>query len=117
MTDRHLTVLEARRDLGNLVLDALAGKTTVITRYGKPAAVLQPVSAHPYSPGARIIELPTGGTVALSLDDINVFGRERGDHEFVFDVIDRVRKFAAELADLVEAYGAAKPEPAESVTQ
>lgn len=52
---RTVSIETARAKLGELVaLAQLAGETTVITRYGKPAAVLVPVDGilRSYGPGA-----------------------------------------------------------------
>lgn len=42
-----MTVEQARAKLGDLVIAAMRGETTVITRYGKPAAMITPFSQEP----------------------------------------------------------------------
>jgi prevent-host-death family protein len=42
---KQVSIQEARAQLGDLVIAAQNGETTVITRYGKPAAVIAPVPA------------------------------------------------------------------------
>ena len=93
MSEQHLTVLEARRDFGNLVLGALAGKTTIVTRYGKPAAAITPVRGAGQS---RTIDLPSGGSVTLSISG-PVLNLALEDREWVFDLIDLFKKHEAKL--------------------
>lgn len=40
---RTLSIQEARAQLGDLILAAQNGETVIITRYGKPAAVIAPI--------------------------------------------------------------------------
>lgn len=91
--NEHLTVLEARRDFGNLVLDALAGKTTIITRYGKPAAAIVPARDAGQS---HTIDLPTGASLTLSFTG-PVLNLSTTDREWLFDLIDMVKKHEATL--------------------
>lgn len=41
-SDKAVTVEQARAKLGDLVIKAMRGETTVITRYGKPVAQITP---------------------------------------------------------------------------
>lgn len=51
---KEMSVQDARAHLGDLVIAAQHGETTVITRYGKPVAVIAPVPPDlpPGPPGA-----------------------------------------------------------------
>lgn len=91
----HLTVIEARRDFGNLILDALAGKTTIITRYGKPAAAVVPVRDAEQSQ-SHTVDLPTGASLTLSYTG-PVLGLGTADREWLFDLIDMFKKHEATL--------------------
>lgn len=85
MTERRLTVLEARRDFGNLVLDALSGSATVITRYGKPAAMLVPVPEH-QNTRTRAEQISDYFRLLVSLADK---AEDKGRREDLFDRIER----------------------------
>lgn len=87
MTERYLTTLEARREFGNLVLDAQAGKTTVITRYGTPAAIIAPLGEQHHT-----VELASGDRVTLGIP-AHVLHLSPEDREFVFDLIERVQAY------------------------
>jgi antitoxin (DNA-binding transcriptional repressor) of toxin-antitoxin stability system len=103
MTERHLTVLEARRGFGNLVLDALAGNTTIITRYGKPAAAITPV---PESAHSRTVGLPTGGAVTVTISG-PVLNLSSEDREWLFNLIDLFKAHEADLLQTCQTPGVA----------
>jgi prevent-host-death family protein len=86
------SLLEARANLGDLVIRAQGGEPVIITRYGKPAAVLMPVGEQ-----AHTIDLPSGGSVTLSIP-AHVLQLSVADREFVFDLIDRIKKYEAQQA-------------------
>lgn len=96
MTEQRLTVLEARRDFGNLVLDALAGQTTVITRYGRPAAVIAPVPDGRQAIRTRTEQLSDYFRLLIGLAATAEDKQHRDDF---FDRIERaIRAMAAEAA-------------------
>jgi antitoxin (DNA-binding transcriptional repressor) of toxin-antitoxin stability system len=99
MTECHLTVIEARRHFGNLVLDALAGKTTIITRYGKSAAAITPVRGAGQS---HTVDLPSGTSVTISISG-PVLNASVADREWLFDLIDLFKKHEAKLAPTGES--------------
>jgi prevent-host-death family protein len=45
VSSERVTIEQARAKLGDLVIAAIRGETTVITRYGKPAAALVPIDS------------------------------------------------------------------------
>lgn len=47
MTSQEMSVEEARAKLGDLVINAMRGESTVITRYGQPAATISPYTEEP----------------------------------------------------------------------
>ena len=53
---RTVGIFEAKTHLSELVDDALAGKATLITRNGKPAAELRPVEAGRTSRGLLALQ-------------------------------------------------------------
>ena len=101
MTERRLTVLEARRDFGNLVLDALAGNTTIITRYGKAAAAIIPL---PESAHSRTVDLPTGGAVTVTISG-PVLNLGSEDREWLFNLIDLFKAHEADLPQIAHVPG------------
>ncbi|WP_306360894.1 type II toxin-antitoxin system Phd/YefM family antitoxin [Nocardia sp. CC227C] len=85
------TLAEARADLPKLAnLAHYTGQTTLLTRYGKPWAVIAPISAtlvgEPHPPGQDIADLAErlaalGGSTATTSDIVEAVRevREEGD--------------------------------------
>jgi len=82
----------ARASLGDLVIRTQGGEQIMLTRYGKPAAMLVPVGEL-----AHTIDLTSGGSVTLSIP-AHVLRLSPADREFVFDLIDRIKKYEAKQA-------------------
>lgn len=84
----EVNLVEARAALGDLVLRAQNGDLTVITRYGKPVAILGPAE----TPGeSRTIPLASGYvTVSLNTRPLELNGAER---ELVFALIDAIKTY------------------------
>lgn len=85
------SLLEARASLGDLVIRAQGGEPTVITRYGKPAAMITPVGEQ-----FRTVTLASGGTVTLSLN-ARVLSLPPEDREWVLDLIEMFKAHEADL--------------------
>lgn len=86
------SLLEARNNLGDLVIRANAGgESSVITRYGKPVAMITPVGEQ-----CRAVTLASGGTVTLSLD-VRMLDLAPEDREWVLDLIEMFKAHEAAL--------------------
>lgn len=85
---------EIRPLIGDLVLRALNGESSIITRYGKPAAMITPVGEQ-----SRTVRLPSGGTVTLNLN-VRMLSLSPADQEWVLDLIEMFKAHEAALPTL-----------------
>ena len=53
---KRVGLFEAKTHLSALIDDAVAGKTTVITRRGKPVAEIRPIAADPTTRALQAVE-------------------------------------------------------------
>ena len=97
------SMVEARSHFPELLDKAQDGERILITRYGKPAAVLVRIPAA--GEETKTLHLPCGGSVTLNLDfyPLQLGPRVR---ELVFDVIEAFRKLDSALGhDTTETKG------------
>jgi prevent-host-death family protein len=85
------TLLEARANLGDLVIRAQGGEPSVITRYGKPAAMIAPMGEQ-----SRTVTLASGGMVTLGIS-VRMLHLSPEDREWVLDLIDMFKAHEAAL--------------------
>jgi prevent-host-death family protein len=113
MSDSY-SLLEARASLGDLVIRAQGGESAVITRYGKPAAMLTSVGEHPdgnrdeavdYRVIDRVRELAAlHGTDAIRtyLTVAGLMKTSNSDEQVYSIAFGVMRSWATDLADLAD---------------